>query len=137
MGVKSDSMVMLDLDDTTLEFVLYWARTAMNLFDLGGFLVRKSSEGCFHVVFDRVVTWKECLRFVASIVINSYHEGLKKWVILQARKGSMTLRCTSKGEKPCPVVVYREGSQDAQIYRFLEREDLIKQILDELTEPED
>jgi len=137
LGVMSDETVMLDFDDTTLDFVLYWARVAMDLFELGGFLIRKSSEGCFHTVFDRIVTWKECLRVVAMVVLNSHHEGLKKWFILQARKGSMTLRCTPKGLKPCPVVVHREGSQDDRIQRFLEREELITLIMCELSEPED
>ena len=75
------------------------------------------------------------MSIVASIVFNSYHEGLKKWFILQAIKGSMTLRCTPKGEKPCPVIVHHEGSQAGQIRRFLDREELIKQIICELSEP--
>ena len=49
----------------------------------------------------------------------------------------MTLRCTPKGEKSCPIVVHREGSQDDRIQRFLEREELITLIMCELSEPED
>jgi hypothetical protein len=77
------------------------------------------------------------MQVVAAAVLYSHHNGLKKWFILQARKGSMTLRCTAKEEKASPIIVYHEGTQNGQIRKFLEREELIGMIVHELSEPDD
>ena len=56
LGFTSDETVMLDLDDVSLRTAKYWAKRAMNWFDLGGILVLESSPDSYHVVFDRAVT---------------------------------------------------------------------------------
>ena len=65
----------------------------------------------------------------ASIAIQTKHEGLKKWFLLQCRKKSSTLRVGPKGEKPSPRIVYREGKQDGQIAEFHEWRKYIKNII--------
>ena len=64
LGVSSDETVMLDMDDTDFKTVQYWADRAMNWFDLGGYIILKSSSGCYHVVFNRSVTWSENMRII-------------------------------------------------------------------------
>jgi hypothetical protein len=39
----------------------------------------------------------------------------KDYVLMQAIKGSSTLRISSKGEKPSPRSIYHEGTQVGQI----------------------
>ena len=45
LGISSDERVVLDFDDTDFKAVDYWADRAMNWFDLGGYLIQKSSLG--------------------------------------------------------------------------------------------
>lgn len=129
LGFTDDETVMLDLDETTFREVKYWAKRALEFFDLGGFLIMKSSKGNYHVVFNRKISWTENMSIVASIAIQTKHEGLKKWFLLQCRKKSSTLRVGPKGEKPSPRIVYREGKQDGQIAEFHEWRKYIKNII--------
>ena len=129
LGFTDDETIMLDFDDTPFKTVKYWAQRAMHFFDLEGFLILKSSQGNYHVVFDRKVTWIENMSIVASIAIQTKHEGLKKWFLLQARKKANNLRIGPKGEKPSPRIVYREGKEDEQIVDFLVHRKLIHRII--------
>ena len=119
----------MDFDDTPFRVVKYWARRAKSFFELGGFLILKSSQGNYHVVFDQIVTWTENMSIVASTAIQSKHEELKKWFLLQARKKASTLRVGPKGEKKAPRIVYREGNQDNQIADFLKHRRMLKRII--------
>ena len=56
-GISSKEIVMLDFDDTDFKTVHYWAERALKWFELSGYLILKSSPGCYHVVFNRGVTW--------------------------------------------------------------------------------
>ena len=60
-------MVALDFDDTTFKTVRYWARRAMNWHKLGGFIILKSSEGNYHMVFNRTVDWTENMKIIAWV----------------------------------------------------------------------
>jgi hypothetical protein len=121
--------VKLDFDDTAFRTVRYWARRTMKYFKLGGFLILKSSKGCYHVVFNKKVTWAENMRIVAYVVINSKCRSLQKWFNLQCRKMESTLRVSPKGNKPSPRIVYREGKEDDQIREFLDFRKIIKYIM--------
>ena len=125
-GCTDTDMVALDFDDTSFKTVKYWAQRAMNWHNLEGFIILKSSEGCYHVVFNRSVDWTENMRVVAWVAELSGNEGLRKWHRMQCIKIGSTLRISSKGEKPPPRIVYREGDQDEQIREFLKFRNLIK-----------
>lgn len=112
VGFTDDETVMLDLDNLSFREVKRLARRALEFWGLGGFLVLRSSVGSYHVVFDRAVSWGENLQVVAWAVLDSGSEGLKKWLVMQCRKGSSTLRVSPKGEKKSPRIVYREGNSD-------------------------
>ena len=120
---------MLDMDNTPFRTVKYWADRAMSFFDLEGYIILKSSENCYHVVFNRKVSWLENVKIVSWVCIESHSPYLVKWFLLQCRKGEPTLRVSAKGVKPSPRIVYRFGSQDGQIQGFIEFRKLIKRIV--------
>jgi len=132
LGYTSDETVMLDLDQTKLKDVLYWARRAMNWHKLGGFLVLESSVNSYHVVFDRPVTWSENVRIVAWVALYFRRRSLDNWFKMQCIKQKLTLRASNKIMKGVikepPQIVYSEGSQDREISDYLLLRDLILDV---------
>ena len=120
---------MLDLDDVTFKSAKYWAERAVNWFQLGGFLILKSSDRCYHVVFNRKVSWTENMHIVAWVALQSHNRGLEKWHQMQCIKESSTLRVGPKREKASPRIVYRFGEQDCQIEEFLKYRRMIRRIV--------
>ena len=129
LGFTDTETVMLDFDNTTFKTVMYWARRAIRWFDLWGFIILKSSEGCYHVVFDRPVSWSENMKIVAWVALLSHKMGLQRWHLMQCIKESSTLRVSPKMTKPSPRIVYREGEEDNQIADFLRYRRKIKNIM--------
>lgn len=127
-GYTDTETVKLDFDDTTFKKVKYWAERAMNWFKLGGYIILKSSKNCYHVVFDRSVSWTENMSIVAWVALQCKNRGLVKWTLMQAIKQSSTLRISRKGKKHSPRIVKREGIQDNEIGNFLEKRKNIKKI---------
>ena len=126
LGYTDNETVMLDFDNTPFQTVKYWALRTMKWFKLGGFLILKSSENCYHIVFNRKVSWSENMSIVAWVSLLSHHENLKQWFLMQCIKQASTLRVSSKGMKPSPCIVYRFGDQREQIQGFLTYRRLIK-----------
>ena len=71
-------------------------------------MILESSTGCFHVVFNRKVSWRENMQVVAWTALRSHNDGLRRWQLMQCRKGSSTLRLGPKGKKPTPRIIYLE-----------------------------
>jgi len=94
-----------------------------------GFIILKSSENSYHVVFNRPVLWSENMHIVAWVSLLSGSEKLKTYLLMQCIKGSSTLRISSKGEKNSPRLVYRFGKQDKRIKEFLLERRRIKSII--------
>ena len=128
-GFTDTRTVKLDFDDTTFKTARYWARRAMNWYELDGFILLKSSEGCYHVVFNRKVDWTENMSIVAWVAELSHNVGLQKWHRMQCIKVGSTLRISPKGEKAPPRIVFREGGEDEQIREFLMFRELIKKCM--------
>lgn len=82
-------------------------------------MILKSSEGCYHVVFNREVEWIENMSIIAWVAELSGNEGLQKWHRMQCIKKRSTLRVSTKGDKPSPRIVYREGEENDRIRDFL------------------
>lgn len=129
LGYSDTGTVKLDLDEVSFRTAKYWALKAMKQFKLGGFIILKSSENCYHIVFDRKVSWSENMHIVAWVSLLSKNRGILRWLPMQCIKESSTLRVSPKKDKPSPRVVYRYGKQDGQIQRFLEYRQIIKNIL--------
>jgi len=132
LGISSDERVVLDFDDTDFKTVQNWAERALNWFNLGGYLILKSSPGCYHIVLNNTVTWAENMRVVAWVAYLSSNEGLQRWHRMQCIKMKSTLRVSQKNEKKSPRIVKRVGEQDEQIKEFIEIRNQIKNILKNL-----
>jgi hypothetical protein len=128
LGYSDKSTVKLDFDDTPFKKVKYWALRAMRWFRLKGFVILKSSENHYHVVFDRSVTWKRNMHIVAWVALESGNEKLRSYLVMQCIKESSTLRISSKSEKICPRIVFRYGKQNQEIDAFLRWRSLINDI---------
>jgi hypothetical protein len=118
LGYTDIETVKLDLDKIPFKQAKYWATRICSWFKLGGFAILKSSVNCYHVVFDRKVTWNVNVKIMAWACLVSKHRGLTGWFILQCIKKGSTLRVSPKKDKPAPRIVYRQGRQDGQIRDF-------------------
>jgi hypothetical protein len=132
LGYTDTETVKLDFDDTSFKIVKYWAERTVKWFRLGGYIILKSSKNCYHVVFNRAVSWTQNLKVVAWVALQSQNSGLIKWLLMQCIKQSSTLRTSPKREKPSPRIVFRCGKQDQQIFDFLKMRDLTKKIIKKL-----
>lgn len=128
LGVSDAETVKLDFDDVSFSLVKFWALRVMKWFKLKGFIILKSSKDCYHVVFDRAVSWSQNMRIVAWVSLQSYSRSLCKWFLMQCIKGCSTLRVSPKREKPSPRIVYRCGNQDENVKDFLRNRRIIKKI---------
>lgn len=134
LGYSDEDTVKLDFDNVSFHDVKYWASRTTRWFKLRGFLILKSSENCYHVVFDRVVSWSENMRIVAWVALHSHNKGLLKWFMMQCIKGCSTLRVASKREKLPPRVVCRYGEQNQNVKEFLKNRRIIKKIQKKMQE---
>lgn len=131
-GLTDDEAVMIDFDNVTFRTAKYWAFRTMKWFKLEGFIILKSSEKCYHVVFNRSVDWSENMSIVAWVSLLSHNKGTQNYHLMQCIKRSSTLRISKKEQKPSPRIVYRYGKQDNQIRCFLQYRKLIKDIMKKL-----
>jgi hypothetical protein len=129
LGYTDTETVKLDFDDTPFKIVKYWALRIVKWFQLGGFVILKSSTNCYHVVFNRKVSWSENMKIVAWASLLSHNRGLVKYLQMQCIKESSTLRVSVKKNKPSPRIVFRWGKEDGEICTFLRYRKLIKQII--------
>jgi hypothetical protein len=132
LGITDQETVKLDFDNTPFRTVKYWAMRTMKWFKLKGFIILKSSENSYHVVFDRKVSWKENVKIMAWVSLLSQNKNLQKWFIMQCIKEGSTLRVSAKKEKPEPRIVFRFGSQTNQIAEFLAYRKVVKSIVRKL-----
>ncbi len=128
LGVSDRETVMLDFDEMNFKSVRYWSEFALEKFRLKGFIILKSSENHYHVVFDRYVSREENLSIIAWVAILSKSVPLLRYLAMQCIKMSSTLRVAPKGDKPSPRIVFRYGSQEHAIKDFLQYRQLIKRI---------
>jgi hypothetical protein len=129
IGFTDTETVMLDFDNVPFKTVKYWAFRTLKWFKLEGFIILKSSENNYHVVFNRPVSWSENMRVVAWVSLLSGNPMLEKWFIMQCIKEGSTLRVSPKRNKPSPRIVYKYGKQDKQIEEFLTYRKLVKSII--------
>ena len=128
LGFTDRNTVKLDLDNMSFKSAKDWAILVLEKHKLKGFVILKSSKKCYHVVFDRYVSWDENLSIVGWVAILSKNIKVKDYALMQSIKMSSTLRVAPKGNKPSPRIVYRYGRQNHAIKDFLEYRQLIKRI---------
>lgn len=131
--------VMLDFDKTPLGLVKLWCFRLYVWFALDGFIILESSKrilrardkkgriifryriASYHVVFNRKVTWKENVKIMNWIALESGIIGLQNYVRMQCIKGSSTLRLSR-----IPKVVFHFGNQDKRIAEFLDTKQFVE-----------
>lgn len=129
IGYTDRETVKLDFDNTPFKDVKHWATRADNFHELGGFLTLKSSDNCYHVVFNRSVDWSENMRIVAWVCQQSKNYKLTGYLVMQCIKEASTLRVSPKGDKLSPRIVYRCGEEDIEIRNFLHYRRKIKDYI--------
>ncbi len=130
LGYTDSRTVKLDFDDMLFKFVRYWAELAMMRFRLKGFIILRSSKNCYHVIFDRYVSWAKNMCVMAWVAILSKSISMLRYLAMQCIKMGSTLRvCPNPNiDKPAPRLVYRFGCQDHAVKDFLRYRQLIKRI---------
>jgi hypothetical protein len=109
--------------------VRYWAERALKHFRLGGFVILRSSQDHYHVLFNKTVSWEENTKIMTWVAVLSGNAGLRKWVLMQLIKDASTLRVSCKGDKASPRIMFRKGRQDQEISAFLRWRRLIKKLM--------
>jgi len=71
LGYSDEETVKLDFDQMPFSKVKYWASRALERFKLQGFIILKSSKNCYHVIFDKTLSWTENMSVVAWIALLS------------------------------------------------------------------
>jgi hypothetical protein len=117
-GITDRETVKLDFDNTPFKTVKYWALRTMRRFRLKGFIIFRSSKGCYHVVFDRKVSWRENVKIMAWVCLLSQNKNMRKWFIMQCIKEGSTLRVSTKKDKPEPRVVYSMVLETVRLQSF-------------------
>jgi hypothetical protein len=128
LGYSDTSTVKLDFDDVPLKKVKYWARRVCDWFKLGGFIILRSSENHYHVLFDASVDWAGNCHVMGWVAVESRIQKLMDYVLMQLIKESSTVRVGAKGKSGSPKIVYRWGSQSNEIKNFLEYRKKFKKI---------
>jgi hypothetical protein len=122
VGFTSDRIVMLDLDGCGDARAVTICQYILRRWNLGGYLLLKSSPDNKHAVFDKPTNWRRVMQIVFSLVFkyrpNQFR--LRGWAIMQAIKGSCTLRIGPKGKKKPPAVIARVGTQHRAIKEYLD-----------------
>lgn len=127
VGFTSDRVVMVDLDRMDEMGAVTICQYATRRWKLGGYILLRSSKGNYQAVFDRYVRWKQVMTILFNMVWK--HRKLPKlrgWCIMQAIKGSCTLRISNKGRKAPPVVIAHVGTQDHAIKEYLQVKKIFK-----------
>lgn len=130
LGFQDKQTVKIDCDGWPFKKVKYWAGRTMEWFKLGGYLIAKSSEKHYHIVFNRFVTWSKNLSIINWVAQQSKSRKLDGYCIMQAIKENSTLRISKKQGKPTPIIVFRYGKQDKGIKKYLQCREELKPTLE-------
>ena len=114
VGFNTDRGLVLDLDNMKFKKALWLAETLMKKHKLEGFLLIKSSDKNYHVVFNRYLSWKTITK-----ILFSQYESLR-WAVFQMKEGQLTLRVSKKNNKSKPKVLLTVGKTDKLIRDYIE-----------------
>jgi len=114
IGFMTNRGVVLDLDNMKFKKAKWLAQKLCRQYKLEGYLLIKSSEKNYHVVFNRYLTWKTITK-----IIFSQYEALR-WAVFQMPHGYLTLRISRKNGKNKPKILLKIGKTDKLIKDYLE-----------------
>lgn len=119
IGYTDQETLKLDLDNLSIFKVKSIANWILSRFEMGGYIILRSSKNKYHAVFDRTLEWGENCRIMGYVAwILGNNRNYEMWLIMQLIKKSSTLRISNKGDKPKPRIVYQKGEQADQIPIF-------------------
>lgn len=123
VGITDKNTLMLDLDNISKTRALEVGQNYLDNYNMKGFMLLKSSNRKWHIVFDKWISWamNKCLMSVCP-GIRVRGEGGKSlsWFELQMVKGASTLRISEKGIKPQPKIVMIIGEFKSRIKRYID-----------------
>ena len=114
IGFNTDRGLILDLDNMKFRKALWIAETLMERHRLEGFLLIKSSEKNYHVVFNRYLSWKTITKILFSL-----YECIR-YAVFQMKEGQLTLRISKKNNRDKPKILLKIGKTDKLIKDYLE-----------------
>ena len=114
IGFMTDKGVVLDLDNMTFKKAKWLAETLLKRYRLEGFLLVRSSEKSYHVVFNRYLSWKT----ITKILFSLYE--CVRYAVFQMKEGYLTLRISKKNGKDKPKILMKVGKTDKLIKEYLE-----------------
>ena len=120
IGFNTDRGLLLDLDNMKFHKAFWIAENLMKKHRLGGFLLIKSSNKNYHVVFNRYLSW----RTITKILFGMYE--CVRWAVFQMKEGQLTLRISKKNGKNKPEILLNVGKADKLIKDYLEVYEVFK-----------
>jgi hypothetical protein len=114
VGFMTNRGLILDFDNMKFKKAKWLAERLCKQHHLEGYLLIKSSEKNYHVVFNRYLRW----RTITKILFNQY-EALR-WAVFQMQSGYLTLRVSRKNGKNKPKIILKVGKTDKLIKDYLE-----------------
>ena len=114
IGFNTDRGLILDLDNMKFRKALWVAETLTKRYRLEGFLLIKSSEKNYHVVFNRYLSWKTITKILFSL-----YECIR-YAVFQMKEGQLTLRISKKNNRDKPKILLKIGKTDKLIKDYLE-----------------
>jgi hypothetical protein len=120
VGFMTNKGLVLDLDNMKFKKAKWLAERLCKQHHLEGYLLIKSSEKNYHVVFNRYLRW----RTITKILFNQY-EALR-WAVFQMQSGYLTLRISRKNGKNKPKIMLKVGKTDKLIKDYLEIYEVFK-----------
>lgn len=114
IGFMTNRGLIVDLDNMKFKKARWLARTLCKQYKLEGYLLIRSSEKNYHVVFNRYLQWKT----ITKILFRQY-EALR-WAVFQMQSGYLTLRISKKNGENKPKILLKVGKQDKLIKEYTE-----------------
>ena len=114
IGFRTKRGIVLDLDNMTVKKATWIAETLLKEHRLEGYLLVRSSEKSYHVVFKRYLSW----RTITKILFSLYE--CIRYAVFQMKDGFLTLRISRKNGKDKPKILLKRGEQDKLIKDYLE-----------------
>ena len=114
VGFNTERGLLLDLDNMKYKKAKWIAETLMKNYKLEGFLLIKSSNKNYHVVFNKYLSWKTITK-----ILFSRYESIR-YAVFQMKEGQLTLRISKKNGKDKPKILLKVGKTDKLIKDYLE-----------------
>jgi len=114
IGFMTNKGVVLDLDNMTYRSAKRLTVNLCRKYKLEGYLLIRSSEKSYHVVFNRYLSWRK----ITEIVFSQYE--VLRWAVMQMRYSALTIRVSKKNGENKPKILLKVGKQDKLIKEYME-----------------